>query len=236
MDALDRVIAPATELLASVDEQLVDGGVPDHHPIWPLLRRLHALPGDAVAWVAGLRPTPLAVAAEEVHALSGEYTEAHATLAGGSGWQGSAANAFHTRRAALARQLADGPESLTGRLTATADYAQALAVWVADGRIALARTLAEVLGSAEAVTVLAGTADTPAGPTATVPSRPRSVTSPGSVLAAATIGARVLATVAELHTAGEALLRRWAPTLARLADPRLAAPDQPAESMIRLPR
>jgi len=47
MDLLDRVTGPAADLLARVDDGLLAEGAPAGHPIWPLLRRAGALPGDA---------------------------------------------------------------------------------------------------------------------------------------------------------------------------------------------
>ncbi|NED58404.1 hypothetical protein G3I24_46875, partial [Micromonospora aurantiaca] len=64
-------------------------------------------------------------------------------------WSGAAASAYDEARAALLRHLDEGPESLVGRLESTAGYADALAGWVEGSRAALARALAEVLGSAE---------------------------------------------------------------------------------------
>src|SRR5690606_22418274 len=79
-----------------------------------------------------------------------------------------------------------------------AGYSEAVAEWVAETRMALARTLAEVLGSAEATMVVTEQAET----------------------AAAAIGARVLATIATAYDKVDALLARWRPALEEL-------PDQP---------
>ncbi|MFD0818626.1 hypothetical protein ACFQ0D_09955, partial [Micromonospora zhanjiangensis] len=84
-----------------------------------------------------------------------------------------------------------------------AGYAEAVADWAADSRTALAYTLLDVLASAEAMLVV--TADGPDD-------------RPGR--AAAEIGARVLATVAESYDAGERLLARWGPDLTELPPPR----------------
>src|SRR5256885_352929 len=56
MDLLDRVYPVARELLDRVDATLLAGGAPADHPIWPLLRRLGALPGEVVAHLAGGAP------------------------------------------------------------------------------------------------------------------------------------------------------------------------------------
>lgn len=199
MDALDQLAGPGADLLGRVDDLLARAGAPDDHRIWPLLRRLRVLPGDAVRAVTALRPAPLASAGHAVRNLIREYDDAGEALTDGDSWRGAAADAFAAHRTALASHLTDGPDSLTGRLDATAGYAQAVADWAADSRAALARTLVGVLVSAEAVTVV--TADLPGD---------------RSARAAAEIGARVLASVAGAYDAGERLLARWAPSLAEL--------------------
>lgn len=186
-DPLDHLAGPGTDLLRRVDDLLAVAGAPDDHRIWPLLRALGALPADALGTIVALRPAPLAAAGHAVRTLSEEYDHARANLTTGDPWQGAGAQAYAAHRDALAAYLDGDPESLTGRLAATAAYAEAVDDWVARSRQALARTLADVLGSAEAVTVVT------AGTTG----------DPGAVaLAAAEIGARVLATVAEAETRG----------------------------------
>ncbi|WP_233604197.1 hypothetical protein [Micromonospora sp. HM5-17] len=196
-DALDQLAGPAGELLDRVDRLLTAAGAPDGHRIWPLLRQLRALPGDVLRAVLACRPGPLLAAASTARTACRAYDEARAVLADGGSWQGAAAEAYAARRRSLATYLGEGPEGLAGRMGATAGYAEAVADWIGRTRTALARTLADVLGSAEAVAVVT-TRD--AEPNAVVP-------------AAAEIGARVLATVAEAYDAAEALPRRWAPEL-----------------------
>lgn len=206
MDALDQLAGPAADLLDRVDDLLARAGAPDDHRIWPLLRRLRVLPGDAARVITASRSASLARAGHAVHNLIREYDDAGESLADDDSWRGAAADAFATRRNALADRLTAGPDSLTGRLAATAGYAQAVVDWTADSRTALARTLVGVLISAEAVTVV--TAEAPGDRAAR---------------AAAEIGARVLATVVEAYDAGERLLARWTPALAELPDQRAAA-------------
>ena len=198
MDELDRLTAPVRDLLGRVDVLIAAAGAPDDHPLWPALRRMRMLPGDAYAAFAALRPEPLLAAAAEVRRLTRGYDQAALDLAG-NGWDGAAGTAFADVRAALATHLEEGPESLVGRMEATAGYADALADWVESSRGALARTCAELLGSAEAVTV-AG-----ADPSAV----DRSV-----ALAAAEIGARVLGALNVAYDGAETLLRQWGPNLA----------------------
>jgi hypothetical protein len=217
MDPLDRLAGPAGDLLRRVDETLAAGGAPEGHPIWPPLRRMRALPGEAVAAVAALRPAPLADAGNAVRALIREYDDARASLDDGGSWEGAGAEAFAAHRDALAAHLTGGPESLTGRLDTTAGYADALADRVRQSRAALARTLAEVLGSTEAVTVVAGGPDHTSLPAGTARGDGRPVRAGATVdVPAADIGARVLATVAEVYDRAEDLLHRWGPSLAEL--------------------
>lgn len=213
MDPLDHLAGPSAELLARVDALLVDAGAPANHPIWALLRRLGALPGDAVGTVDALRSAPLAAAAPPLRELIREYDVVRASLAEGGSWEGAGADAFAAQRGALATYLAGGEESLTGRLATTASYAEALAEWVAQSRDRLARTLAEVLGSAEAVAVVTGGATTPS---TGAHDGDQGATQARAGQAAAEIGARVLATVAEAYDQAEALLHGWAAGLAEL--------------------
>jgi hypothetical protein len=205
MDALDHLTGPAADLLTRVDDLLCRAGAPAGHPVWPLLRRLGALPGDAVAAVAALRAGPLTAAGPTLRDLAHRYADVAAPLTGDDRWQGAAGQAYDAARRGLAAHLDSEADSLTGRLHSTAGYADALADWVDRGRRAVARTLAEVLASAEAVTVTVGRAPTGV---------------PGPALAAAEIAARVLGVVADVHAEGEELLRRWAPELGELPPPR----------------
>ncbi|MFK3981502.1 hypothetical protein ACI2K4_14135 [Micromonospora sp. NPDC050397] len=206
MDSLDHLAGPAADLLGRVDELLTAVGAPDDHPIWPLLRRAGALPGAVLGEVVALQPAPLAAAGPALRTLSSGYDHARHPLTGGEPWQGAGAEAYAAHRDALATYLGgDGAESLTGRLDATASYADAVADWMVHTRHTLARTLAELLGSAEAVLVV--TADHVAGP----PAEPAA--------AAAEIGARVLATVEQARERAYAVLHRWAPELTGLPYP-----------------
>jgi hypothetical protein len=84
-------------------------------------------------------------------------------------------------------------EGLTERLEATAGYLEAVADWLARSRLAVARTLAVALVSAEAVAVRTPDAD-----------------------AAADLAAYVLTVVAEVYDDGRALLDEWPARLAEL--------------------
>lgn len=222
-DALDRLATPAGELLGRVDRLLATAGAPAEHAVWPLLRRLRALPGDAVAAVVTLRPEPLAAGGETLRGLLPSYLAARTELTAEIDWEGAAGSVFEAHRASLAAQLGEGPQSIPERVTATAEYAAALADWVIHTRSALARTLAEALGSAEAVSVvLAAAPSAGAPPVAAAPpaGAPPVAAPPLAALpvqrAAAEIGARVLATVVAAYDEAEALLARWRPVLAEV--------------------
>ena len=192
MDALDRLAGPALELLSRVDATLTRSGAPDGHPLWPLLRRLRVLPGDAVAAVAALRPAPLAAAGPALRALSGQYAQPHATP---PDWQGPAAAAFTARWTTLSGYVGDG---LAERLADTASYAQAVADWVGRTRLAVARTVATAMASEQALTL--GTDAEPGE----------------AVRAAADIAARVLGTVADAYAQADMLLEAWSGRLGEL--------------------
>ncbi|MEU2612933.1 hypothetical protein ABZ570_15345 [Micromonospora sp. NPDC007271] len=200
MDALDRLAEPGLDLLARVDTLLATGA-PEGHRLWPLLRRMQVLPGAAVREFLDLHPAPLTGAGHAVRRLIRGYDDACALLADPVAWSGPAASAYDEARAALLRHLDEGPESLVGRLESTAGYADALADWVEGSRLALARALADVLRSAEAVTVHAVT-------------RPGGDTGPAAALAAAEIATRVLGVLGVAYDGAETLLRQWAPSLA----------------------
>ncbi|MET8229666.1 hypothetical protein ABZS77_03175 [Micromonospora sp. NPDC005298] len=207
MDPLDRLAEPGLDLLHRVDA-LLAAGVPEGHRVWPLLRRMQVLPGDAVRGFLDLHPAPLTGAGHAVRRLVRGYDDVSAALTDPVLWSGPAASAYGQERAALLRHLDEGPDSLVGRLESTAGYADALADWVEGSRLALARTLADVLRSAEAVAVVAATA---AGP----PLPPGPV-GPG-VADAAEIAARVLAVLCVAYDGAETLLRQWAPSLTESA-------------------
>jgi hypothetical protein len=196
MDALDRVAGPARDLLRRVDGSLLASGAPAEHRIWPLLRRVGALPGDVLAAVGGLAPEPVRRTAGELRRLAGEYGARQREIAVPVAWRGAAAEAYAARWADLGAHLATGPaaESLAGRLSATAEYLDDVADWMGSARATLAEALAVVLGSAEAVALHA---------------RP-------DATAAAAVGARVLDAAATAHDEGLEVHARWAGRLDEL--------------------
>jgi hypothetical protein len=215
MDVLSRIADPGRDLLGRVDATLLAAGAPPEAPIWPLLRRVGALPGDALEFAAGLDAVAMTDAADEFRVAAREFADRGTDLAGyveGGHWTGTGAEAFARVWHGLAAHIGDGAspeqESLSGRLVAQASYLDSLASWIAELRAELASTLATCLTSAEAVTLHGTEVRGPAHDPAPV--------SPAAVAAAAAIGARVLGTVADALRAGHDLYDEWAPWLTEL--------------------
>lgn len=189
MDALDQVAPAAAGLLDRVDGVLTHAGAPAGHRIWPLLRRLGTLPGAALHAVLSLRPAP-----PSFHGLLQEYADTRTAISMRGSWEGAGAEVFAAHQAALSGHL----DGLTAKLSATEAYAEAVAGWVRESRVAVAHALVPLLGSAEAVTVLTE----PVGPEPAV--------------AAAEIAAEFLAAVDEAYDRLETLMGEWALELAEL--------------------
>jgi uncharacterized protein YukE len=202
MDRLDHVAGDAVHLLRRVDEILAAAGAPPTHPVWDALRQVRLLPADAVVAVAALHPAALTETATELRVLATRYADVADSLPaagtprdGAAGWSGEAADAYDAARRQLADHLSGAPECLAERLEASADLVDALVDWMRRSRAALAGALAQVLGSAEAVTLLTGA---PAGGDAPVPA--------AEAQAAAHIAERVLRSIAEAYDDGAELL------------------------------
>jgi hypothetical protein len=211
-DALDRLSAEAVPLLRRVDAALTFSGASADDAVWPLLRRVRALPSDAVAAVAGWRAEPLAATAAELRSFARRWDGALDTVAAPPPWEGAAAEAYRRRWAALHTYArGGGADSAVGRLRATADHLDALAEWVTRSRRALAAALADALTSAEAVTLL--TARAPDEPPA-APGEPVTEAAVGS--AAARLAVHVLTPVAVACDEGRALSEDAAPRLSQL--------------------
>ncbi len=201
-DRLDGVLSTAAPLLKRVDEVLTATGAPPGHDVWPSLRRVRLLPWDAVQTVAALRPQDLAEAAPELRADARSYAHLADTLPPPDGWTGDAADAYDDVRKRAAGHLSGRSESLDGRLEATADLADALVDWMRRTRGDLATTLAEVLSSAEGLSLSTDAAVDPAAAR--------------EAQAAAVVAVRVLQTVADGYDAAVEVLSRSA----HLATPR----------------
>ncbi len=223
MDLLDRVLPPARDLLARTDATLAGAGAPPDHEIWPLLRRVGALPSDALEFVAGLSPDPLADVAVELRARSDGYAGNRTTLesaVAGTRWEGAAGSAFAAHWGVLAGHLGDAESadeaSMAGRLIALLGYLDEVGEWIIGTRARLAGTLAGVLGSAEAVAVRSASGAVPPHPGTAAAAGGVAGLAAAPAVAAAAIGARVLGAVDAAVTAGHQIAGRWQPRLGEL--------------------
>jgi uncharacterized protein YukE len=207
MDLLDRVHPVAAPLLARVDATLVASGAAAGHPIWPLLRRLGALPGELVASFAETPPDGLTAASDAMHGTADGYRARVDEVPMPAAWQGSAADAYGASWSGFSGHVG----AMADRLADTAAYLDEVTAWRLRARRALAGTVAECLGSAEAV----------------------ALTGSGDVVAAAMIGAHILATAAEVLDDGRALSERWSSRLGEVAF-RPSAPTPAGGSSLRL--
>jgi hypothetical protein len=230
MDLLDRVYPVARELLDRVDATLLAGGAPADHPVWPLLRRLGALPGELVAHLAGVVPDGLTTPGDTLRQHATGYRHRADEVPMPAAWRGPAADAYATSWSGLSAHLAgSGPDTLAGRLTDTAGYLDDVAAWLGRSRRSVAGTVAECLGSAEALTLRSGSGDlTPAWFAGSGTPSPSAVTR-----AAATIGAHLLATAAEVLDDGRAVHERWSGRLDELSY-RPPAPAPASSAHLRL--
>src|SRR2546430_16216161 len=120
------------------------GGAPAGHPIWPLLRRLGALPGEAVAQLATVAPGGLTPVSDALHQHADGYRHRVDEVPMPAGWRGPAADAFGASWSGLSAHLAgSGPDTLAGRLTDTASYVDDVAAWLGRARRGGARSGAE---------------------------------------------------------------------------------------------
>ncbi len=217
-DALSHLAAVAAPLLHRVDALLVHAGAPADHPVWSLVRRVRALPSDAVAAVADWRSADLVDVAAMLRAFAGRYADALADVPATPPWEGAAAQAYH-RRATVLRSHVDGPgeDTLVGRLRATAEYLEEVDVWVARSRAGVAQAVADVLGSAEAVVL-----ETGGGVDAATGWADRAMAD-----AAVVVAVHVLTPVAAACDEGRALHDRWRARLSELPLPVPAGSEGP---------
>jgi hypothetical protein len=189
-DALDHLATAAAPLLHRVDVALAEAGAPGDDPLWPLLRRVRALPSAAVAAVVAWRPAPLEAGGAPLRMLAHRCREALDPVPREVAWEGASAEAYAMRWSSLNAHVS-GPDSdsVAERLEQTAAYLGETAEWISRSRLAVAHGVADVLGSAEAVALVTGLE--PAGP------------------AAARIAEHVLAPVAMAWEEGQRLWERW---------------------------
>ncbi|MFI5494359.1 hypothetical protein [Actinoplanes sp. NPDC051859] len=203
MDRLAQLLDTAGPLLGRVDILLGAGGAPPTHEVWTQLRRVRLLPGDAARAVAALRPVDLSDAGPELRFSARSCATLAASLSPPKEWSGTAADAYDQARVRTAMHISGGGASVDDRLRATADLADALAHWMRRTRDDLAAALAEVIASAEALTLLAEGSDIPAR---------------GDLAAAADLAERVLRTVADAYDRAADLLHETRP-LAEALEP-----------------
>jgi len=145
---LERLSSPAGDLMRRVDLVLSQVGAPGDHPVWPMVRRLGALPGAAFECLLGTPPQPLADAAEEIVALGPAGLADELAAAGRDvEWSGPAYEAFAAQFAADIEHL----RAMGRGAAATARYAADVADWWDRARRDLALTLVATLASTEAV-------------------------------------------------------------------------------------
>jgi hypothetical protein len=189
MDRLDHLLDTAGPLLALVDRVLSTVGAPEGHPVWPELRRVRLLPGDAARVVGALYPEAILDSVPELRADAQAYAALADALPLAGGWEGEAADEYERARRRTAEHLNGGPDSLGHRMAATADLADALTSWMARARGDLAAILAVALTSAEAVDLTAG-----------------GLPPDEEARLAADLAAPLLRTVADSYDRGEALI------------------------------
>lgn len=194
MDALARLEPVARSLMTDVDAALGTLGAPAGHLVWTLLRRTGTTPADAVAFFADAEPERLDAAADALRDEARAYTEM--AIPADVSWEGGAGQAYATTAHALDAYLRG---DMAGALEETASYVEEVARWYRRSRDRIARAIAEVLGSAQAVTV-----------------RTRHAGHPTSVGAAADIGAHVLEATAESLDDGRGLSSDWSSRVAEV--------------------
>ena len=140
---------------------------------------------------------PTAPSSRHTRCVAGADSYVDATVPTAAPWEGSAAQTYAETAIALRDHLAgEGQHTLAARLRATASTVESLAAWQQGLRDELARTLAQVMTSSEAVLVrVRGTR--PADSDALM----------AAVVAAAEIGAVLLLVAQEAAEAGRDVLR-----------------------------
>ena len=195
MDLLDRVYPVASDLLARVDQALLTLGAPPSHPIWTVMRTVGATPSDAVAYLVGLDAVQLTEAAQSLTTSMSEWHDIVAALPPSIDSQGVAAEAYTNAWPGIAAHLDD----LAGGLDDASAFLRATADWIARSRRSLAGTLASCLGSREALTLR---------------SVPLTGIDQATIIAAADIGAQVLAMAAHCLDDGWQVRDRFTSILA----------------------
>jgi hypothetical protein len=190
MDALARLEPVAQRLLRDVDALLATLGAPPDHPVWSRLRAVGATPAEAVRFFIRTAPAGLLAGASSLREQERGYAAIAVPVQ--VAWQGRAGQEYAAHATALADHL-HGDASLTSRVGLTASYVDEVAGWLQRSRDRMARALADVLVSAQAVAI---TAHQP--PIATE-----------VVVAAADVGAYLLDAAATAIVEGHELHQAW---------------------------
>lgn len=151
MDALAQLAPVAAPLLRDVDTALATLGAPPDHPVWPALGRVGTTPADLVAFAVDLEPSRLHAAASALRDQADAYQQAAIPV--DAPWEGETARHYAAAATAVRDHLQGAGESLATRLRAQASYVDRLAAWQQALRDGLARALARVLTSSQAVTL-----------------------------------------------------------------------------------
>jgi len=219
MDLLDQIHPASRDLLDRVDATLLAAGAPGDHRIWPLLRRVGALPGEAVGHFAAATPERLAAVAVPLRDHADGYRSSVASVPAVAAWRGPAAEGFAAQWSTLSGHLAGDDETMAGRLIDTARFLDDVSGWLTRARRELAGALAECLGSAQAGAVRGLPAAAGPDPRHALTWGSGTPASREAVAAAATIGAHLLAAVAEIIDDGQRTLDDWAGRLSDLPYP-----------------
>lgn len=211
-DLLNRVMGPAADLLERIDAGLTGFGAPPDHPVWPLLRRVGALPGDAVTHFSEMTPDPIEESQRHLRDLAARC-RVEAEASGTLGWSGAAASAYTSRWAEISKSLSGDEDSLDVRIDATASYLSDIAAWIVTSRRVIAGELAVCLGARETVSLRAI-------------GEPNLGLDRSTIVDAADLGARVLRVVAGCVDDGWEVRQRWTGVLGEVP-PRTVEDRQP---------
>lgn len=207
IDLLDRVYPAAAGLLGRVDRALLTLGAPASHPIWTVMRTVGAMPSDAVDHFVTLDPARLLAAAQSVNSSTSDWNDIVASLPRTIESAGIAAEAYANAWPGIAAHVDD----LTAGLDDGAAFLRATAEWIARSRRSLAGTLASCLDSREAVRLRSGAVggiDLP------------------MIVAAADIGAQVLAMTSHCLDDGWQVRDRYTAVLAEAGSVDMGAPPR----------
>jgi hypothetical protein len=208
MDALERLSQVATGLLGQVDQALLAHGAPAGHPVWSLLREVGALPGEAVAELVELRADDWLDLTAALAAERDRHQQVLDTLHRPVRWEGLAGSAAAARSATLIRAA----EEATDRLVRTGRGLDELLQWLAETRDGVARALAQVMSSIDAVQLVTGT-------NGAAPESSELPDPAATARSAAEIAATMLGALADGWRAAQQLAQRQAAVFGELAEP-----------------